>query len=115
MGRDIDYPLTMGMIYNLFDLLPRVNWVRFQYGKPLIVNSGYRPVDINASVGGANNSSHTLCMAVDFKDADGDFALWCLNSLDIIKHAGLYMESPDYTRGWVHLQSRPTNNNPFIP
>lgn len=115
MGRDSAEPLTKEMCYNLFDLLPRVNLVRFEYGKPLYVSSGYRPPSINASVGGAKRSSHMLCMAVDFKDPDGKFAEWCLANMDVIKKAGLYLESPAHTKGWVHLQSRPTNNNPFIP
>ncbi len=115
MGRDVDEPLTHEMIYNLFDLLPRLNLVRFHYGKPLYVSSGYRPPSINASVGGAKRSSHLLCMAVDFRDPTGEFAKWCLDNLDIIEKAGLYMEDPDYTMGWVHLQSRATNSNPFIP
>lgn len=115
MGRDSAEPLTQEMCYNLFDLLPRVNLVRFHYNKPLYVSSGYRPPSINASVGGAKRSSHLLCMAVDFADTDGEFAKWCLANMDIIKKAGLYFEHPNYTKGWVHLQSRSTKNNPFIP
>ena len=115
MSRDESNPLSKEMIYNLFDLLPRLNLVRFHYGKPLYVSSGYRPPSINADVGGSKRSAHLLCMAVDFKDENGDFANWCLANMDIIEEAGLYMESPDYTNGWVHLQSRATRNNPFIP
>lgn len=115
MGRDASEPLTQEMFYNLLDLLPRINYIRFLYNKPLYVSSGYRPPSINKSVGGAKKSSHLLCMAVDFKDFDGKFAEWCLANIDEIKKAGLYLESPAHTKGWVHLQSRPTRNNPFIP
>jgi len=67
MNRDLKEPLTKQMYYNLLDLLPRINFIRFHYGKPLTVSSGYRPPSINKSVGGAMNSSHLLCMAVDFE------------------------------------------------
>ena len=117
MGRDKAEPLTKDMSYNLFDLLPRVNLVRFEYGKPLYVSSGYRPPSKNAAVGGSKNSAHLLCQAVDFKDPDGSFAKWCLDNLDILKKAGLYMEDPRWTIGWVHLMSRKPGSGKrvFIP
>lgn len=117
MGRDNSEPLTKEMSYNLFNLLPRVNLVRFEYGKPLYVSSGYRPPSINKSVGGSKNSAHLLCEAVDFKDPNGYFAKWCLNNLHILKKAGLYMEDPRWTPGWVHLMSRApaSKSRVFIP
>lgn len=115
MGRDNADPLTKDQLYNLLDLLPRVNLIRFHYNKALSVSSGYRPEAINAAVGGAKKSNHTQCKAVDFKDPDGSFAKWCLANMDLLKKAGLYMEDPGHTKGWVHLQSTPTKNNPFIP
>lgn len=115
MGRDATDPLDSEMFYNLLDLLPRINLIRFLYGKPLVVSSGYRPESVNKAIGGAKKSNHMVCKAVDFKDSDGSFAKWCLANMDSIKKAGLYMESPDKTVGWVHLQSTPTLNNPFQP
>ena len=115
MDRDITDPLQTEQFYNLLDLLPRVNLIRFLYGKPLTVSSGYRPESINNSVGGAKKSNHMILKAVDFKDPDGQFAQWCLVNLDKLKSAGLYMEDPNTTQGWVHLQTTPTINNPFKP
>jgi uncharacterized protein YcbK (DUF882 family) len=115
MGRDKDHPLSREQIYNLFDLLPRLNFLRFHYGHPLTVSSGYRPLHINRQEGGAIRSAHLICQAVDFADQDGKFARWCLDNMDKVRGVGLYLEDPSYSIGWVHLQSRPTHNNPFIP
>lgn len=115
MGRDVQSPLTKEQFYNLLDLLPRINLIRFHYGKPLTVSSGYRPPAQNATAGGATRSAHMSCQAVDFRDPDGAFAKWCLANMDLIRKAGLYLEDPSFTIGWAHLQSRPTNNNPFRP
>jgi zinc D-Ala-D-Ala carboxypeptidase len=41
-------------------------------GRPLIVTSGYRSPAINALVGGAAGSAHTLGYAIDFKSGFGD-------------------------------------------
>lgn len=115
MGRDVDAPLSKEQVYNLFDLLPRVNYVRFHWGKPLTVSSGYRPATINTGVGGAKQSAHITCQAVDFKDEDGDLARWLLAHQYILKEAGLFMEDPRYTPSWVHLQSRRTLSLIFKP
>lgn len=117
MGRDKRYPLTKEDSYNLFDLLPRVNYVRFCYGKPLIVSSGYRPALYNAHAGGSKNSAHEILKAVDFKDdyESAPFAKWCLQNEPVLIHAGLFIEDPRWTPGWVHLQSRPTSKRVFIP
>jgi hypothetical protein len=76
------------------------------YGKPLSVSSGWRPGIFNKKAGGANNSAHITCEAIDIHDADGEFAKWCLDNLDVLEKAGLYMEDPSRTIGWVHLQTR---------
>jgi uncharacterized protein YcbK (DUF882 family) len=117
MGRDKDYPLTQEFEENLEKLLIAVNKVREAYGKPMIVSSGYRPGKFNNSAKGAKLSAHLTCEAADFRDADGSFAKWCLQNIRILVDAGLYMEEPAHTRGWVHLQTRPTRSGRrvFLP
>lgn len=41
--------------------------IRAHFGKPVIVNSGYRTPEYNAKVGGAVQSQHMLGMAADIK------------------------------------------------
>jgi uncharacterized protein YcbK (DUF882 family) len=115
MGRDRDYPLTPELLENLERLLLAVNIVRAEWGKPLTVVSGYRPGHYNKQAKGARRSSHTICEACDFRDPDKSFAKWCLTNLDVLTRAGLYMENPDFTPTWVHLQIRPTKNRVFNP
>lgn len=40
--------------------------VRNYYGRPLIINSGFRTISHNEKVGGETGSYHTLGMAADF-------------------------------------------------
>jgi uncharacterized protein YcbK (DUF882 family) len=115
MGRDKANPLTPEQWRNLADLMGRINIVRAAYGKSLTVSSGYRPPAQNAAAGGAKNSTHMSCQAVDFADPKGEFSNWCLANMDLLKRVGLYLEDPKYTTTWTHLQTRPTKNNPFIP
>jgi hypothetical protein len=115
MGRDSQAPLDEIQWRNLTDLIARLNALRVHYGKPMTVSSGYRPPNINSGVGGAKSSAHMSCQAVDFRDPNGELAAWCLKNMKLLVQLGLYLEDPAFTKGWVHLQSRPTNNNPFKP
>ncbi len=100
---------------NLQKLLECLNAFRAIYGKSMIVTSGYRTPEHNASIGGASNSAHCLCMAADFADVSRDLSKYCLSNEDILETCGLWMENPDSTPTWVHLQIRPAINRIFIP
>ena len=113
MGREIDYPLSAELETNLSALLYSVNVLRAEYGKPMRVSSGYRPGHFNSDAGGAINSTHKLCMGVDFHDRDGAIKSWLTES--ILERCGLYMEDPRNTSTWVHVQIRPTKNRIFRP
>ena len=116
-GREKKYPLTDKMEANLLRLLAAVNILRVVYGQPMIVSSGYRPPEINTSVGGKPKSKHMTCEAVDFLDRDGRLTLWCLEHLDVLEQAGLWMEDPRYTASWLHVQVSPPKSGKrvFIP
>lgn len=113
MGRDVEFPLSTVLEENLENLLVAVNKLRTLYGKPMYVSSGYRPGHYNWDVQGAANSPHITCQAVDFKDKD--HALRKFITVEILEQCGLYMESPEYTPTWVHVQIRPTKNRIFKP
>lgn len=105
MGRDIEYPLTPELEANLVKLLTAINILREAYGKPMTISSLYRPGTYNKAAGGAKKSNHMVCLAADFRDVDGQIDEWCLKNLDVLAKAGLYLESPDYTVGWCHVQA----------
>ena len=118
MGRDKLYPLDQEMQDNLQKLLVAVNLFQQHYGKPMIVSSGYRPAAINAKVkGAAKKSNHMVCLAVDFKDIDGSLDKFCTDNLNILEACGLWLEHPDSTPGWCHLQAKApkSGNRVFKP
>jgi hypothetical protein len=102
---------------NLKVLLERLNKFRAWYGKPMIVTSGYRDPGRNAEVGGSTQSSHMTCQAADFRDTDGLIAARVLANREKLVEFDLYMEDPEFTKGWCHLQWRPTRsgNRVFKP
>lgn len=102
---------------NTEELLKRVNKFREIYGIPMYVNSGYRTVEHNAAIGGAKNSSHCTCQAMDFKDNDGLLKKYIAEHPEILEQCDLYMEAPEATLTWVHLSSRkpPSGNRVFNP
>ena len=108
MGRDKAAPLTPEMEKNLEKLLVAINKFRAIYGKPMTITSGYRPPNINANTpGAAKKSNHMVCLAVDFKDADGSLDAFCMNNLAVLEKCGLWLESSEHTPGWCHLQCVP--------
>ncbi len=115
MGRDVEYPLNATLLKNLEKLLTALNVVRKAYGKPMLVTSGYRPGKYNEKAGGAKQSAHLTCEACDFADPQGSLARWCISNLPVLQKAGLWMESPARTKGWVHLDTKPRPNRVFEP
>lgn len=117
MRREEEFPLTKTLLVNLATTMAAINYIRGVYGKPLALSSGYRPDYYNKQAGGATKSPHLTCEAVDVLDSGGEFTKWCLDNLTELAKAGLYMEDPKYTVGWVHLQTRrpASGNRVFIP
>lgn len=115
MGRDKTYPITHDMAQNMADLLARINFLIAKLGINTVVTSGYRPDAINKQVGGAKKSNHTQCMAVDLKDSCGSIGKLLVNNVKLLEELGLFLESPEHTKGWVHLDTKQRKNRVFIP
>lgn len=116
-SRDTEYPLTPELEFNLGRLFHAVNLLRAEWGKPLIVTSGYRPGKYNTAAGGATGSAHLTCEACDLQDTTGELARWIVRDLTRLVRWGLYMEDFAHTTGWVHVQVRPTTSGMriFLP
>lgn len=97
------------------ELLKRLNNFRAEYGKPMIVTSGYRTHEHNKRVGGAVNSFHCSASACDFLDNDGDIKTFVLNDPDILVRCGLWMEHPAHSVGWAHFDLHERIHRIFIP
>jgi hypothetical protein len=115
MGRDNDYPITHDMALNMADLLSRVNFLIAKLGINTVVTSGYRPPEMNKKIGGAVKSAHTQCKAVDLKDSSGNIGKLLINNVKLLEELGLFLESPEHTKGWVHLDTKLRKNTVFIP
>jgi hypothetical protein len=120
MGRDKQYPkdYTKEVSDNLDKLLEPLNKFREAYGKVMQVSSGWRPPSINAGIpNAAKKSNHMIGLACDFKDADGALDKFCMENLKLLEDLGLYLEHPDATVGWCHLQcvSPKSGNRVFRP
>ena len=61
-------PLIRGNIEALVENV--LDPLRERYGKPIIVNSGYRCAKHNKAVGGASNSQHMVGEAADIRPAE---------------------------------------------
>jgi len=69
------------------------------------VNSGWRPHAINAGIAHASpRSKHLTCEAIDLADDDESLDQWCLAHLPVLAEIGLWLEHPDATPGWCHVQ-----------
>jgi hypothetical protein len=115
MDRDKDFPLDMRQAMNMADLLSRINHLIAALKISTRVTSGYRPSAINKKIGGAKMSTHTVCAGIDLLDTQGDIGKMLKANVKILEEYGLYLENPDYTKGWVHLDTKTRKNRIFIP
>ena len=87
--------------------------LRIHLAKPIIITSGFRNLELNKLVGGANDSQHTKGQAVDFIVKDMDLlkiAQWIACNLH---YDQLILESynpDDVNEGWIHVSYRKRNN-----
>ena len=69
----IDNSPTSDAIQCIDDLVANVlDKLRSEWGRPIIVTSGYRCKELNAAVGGARNSQHLKGQAADIVSDDFD-------------------------------------------
>lgn len=79
-------------------------------GNGTLVNSGWRPPQVNgATPGAAMKSRHMTCQAVDVFDPDGLVGDWAMSrpGQRALEDIGLWLEHPAATKGWCHLQTVP--------
>ena len=110
MGRDKAHrkELTREVRANARETVRRVNRLLRRAGMMRKVTSGWRPATVNAAVpGAARGSKHLSCLAIDLEDRSGTLDAWCMMHLDVLEELGLWLEHPDATPGWCHLQTQP--------
>ncbi len=120
MGRDRQYrtELSPELRANARETVRRVNLLLRRAGLARKITSGWRPAAVNAAVpGAARGSKHISCLAIDLEDRDGQLDAWCMAHLDVLAEIGLWLEHPDATPDWCHLQIQPprSGNRVFEP
>lgn len=118
MGRDVAYchELTDAIARNAAVTVSRVNRLlaaiaahglhvecRKESGSP--VASGWRPAAVNARVPAAvPDSPHISGAACDLYDPRNALDDWCVRHAEVLMQLELWLEHPDYTEGWCHVQ-----------
>ena len=91
---------------NLIDLANKIfEPIRKHFNKPIHISSGYRSKELNAKIGGANNSQHTKGQAIDIDQGDRKQNM---EIFDFIKNNlefdQLILEHPvDGLPDWIHV------------
>ncbi len=120
MGRDAVYraELTEQIARNAAQTVERVNRLlaafaadgvalRCRPDTGSLVASGWRPVEVNARVPMAvPDSPHIDAAACDLYDPHNELDAWCVSNLAALAGLGLWLEHPEYTDGWCHVQIR---------
>lgn len=117
-----NYPVNVEISANLDDLHDKLNQLRAAYGRPMVITSGLRSDEqqkalIAAGKSTATKSKHLIGQAADIRDEDGKLAAWARQNVEILKDIELWCEDPEYTRGWLHVQTVPPKSGKrfFIP
>ena len=90
--------------------------LRERYGKPIIINSGYRSPQLNKKIGGVPTSNHLTGCAVDIRVADMEqlirYAAILLDYADESHQQfdELLIERNRYGAIWLHFAVRPKDN-----
>lgn len=98
--------LTQEVKDNATKLLKAVNSLLIELGIDVTgveVSSGFRPSSINGAIGGAKKSLHMRGLAVDLVDYNGHLCRLIEKNYDLLAKYGLWMEHPESTKGWCHL------------
>ena len=89
---------------NLDDLCRKVNALGYQ--PPMRASSCLRSIADQKRINPtAMGSSHLYGAAVDIADPTGALAKWLVANKSKLIECGLWMESPESTKGWCHLQT----------
>lgn len=96
---------------NLEVLIQYLNKVREQYGKPIIISSGYRSEALNKAIGGAANSQHSKAEAADIVPATGgNLAEIFYSIIEVGKFDQLIWEVNAKGSRWVHVSHKASGN-----
>ena len=112
----IDNNPTQEVKDNLNKLIDNVlDPLRELYGKPIIVNSGYRCTKLDKAIGGAKNSQHLVGQASDIRTVQNTKES-NKELFDLIKNSKLPFDQliNEYDYNWVHVSYSPRNRRQIL-
>lgn len=86
---------------------------REHFGKPIVINSGFRSDRLNRAVGGASSSQHKSGQAADIELVGGsnwDLLEYIHDNLPYDQLIAEFMVNGNPRAGWVHVSYRHSNN-----
>lgn len=109
-SKGIDNTPTWSIVLNLLELVQNVlDPIREAYKKPIIVNSGYRCIELNRAVGSKDNSQHVLGLAADItvgsREANKQLFEFIQSN---IKEWDQLINENNYQ--WIHISYNKNNN-----
>ena len=100
-------PADPSVITNLQVLCEKVlQPVRDHFGKPVVINSGYRSPKLNKAIGGSNKSQHTKGEAADIEIpglSNKELAEYIEDNLPFDQLILVFYNGVDPNSGWVHV------------
>ena len=100
-------PADPSVITNLQVLCEKVlQPVRDHFGKPVVINSGYRSPKLNKAIGGSNKSQHTKGEAADIEIpglSNKELAEYIEDNLLFDQLILEFYNGVDPNSGWVHV------------
>lgn len=111
---------------NLLILLERINRIRSDFNKSMIVTSGLRSMEDHLRIYKEKGisqdkvpmkSKHLYGQAVDISDPKKELQKWCIDNESKLKQYELWCEDFSATPNWVHFQIVPpkSGNRFFKP
>lgn len=80
--------------------------VRAHFGRPVIVNSFFRSLELNRAIGSKDDSQHTKGEAADIEVPgvdNAEVATWIRDNLEFDQLILEFYEPGDPSSGWVHV------------
>ena len=104
--KGIDNKPTLDHIENLTELCTQVlEPTRRNFGKPMVISSGYRSEELCEAIGSSKNSQHAKGQAADFEMFgvdDKELAKYIKNNLVFDQLILEFYNPDDPSSGWVH-------------
>jgi len=108
-------PDDPAVITNLQTLCEKVlQPVRDHYGRPVVINSGYRGPKLNKAIGSSSKSQHTKGQAADIEIpgvSNKELAEYIRDNLEFDQLILEFYNGVDPSSGWVHVSYVDDDNN----